>query len=267
MLEVTGLPREWVDGCNSMDEVWVPATFNVETFRASGVTVPIRVMPLGVDPGFLNPGITGFRPSDRFTFLSVFEWGERKAPEVLLRAFAQEFKESEDAMLLLAIYNRDPTIDVQREVARLDLPPSAPIVLMVNPEFADYQMGSLYRSADCFVLSTRGEGWGMPVLEAMACGLPAIATNWSGPADFLTPAVGYPLDVKAMVDAEARCPYYDGFQWAEPDAEHLRFLLREVFDHPDDARAKGLAAAADVAGNYTWQHVANRVTARLLELQ
>jgi GT2 family glycosyltransferase len=267
MLEVTGLPREWVDGCNSMDEVWVPATFNVETFRASGVTVPIRVMPLGVDPGFLNPGITGFRPSDRFTFLSVFEWGERKAPEVLLRAFAQEFKESEDAMLLLAIYNRDPTIDVQREVARLDLPPSAPIVLMVNPEFADYQMGSLYRSADCFVLPTRGEGWGMPVLEAMACGLPAIATNWSGPADFLTPAVGYPLDVKAMVDAEARCPYYDGFQWAEPDAEHLRFLLREVFDHPDDARAKGLAAAADVAGNYTWQHVANRVTARLLELQ
>jgi glycosyltransferase involved in cell wall biosynthesis len=117
------------------------------------------------------------------------------------------------------------------------------------------------------VLPTRGEGWGMPVLEAMACGLPAIATNWSGPADFLTPAVGYPLDVKAMVDAEARCPYYDGFQWAEPDAEHLRFLLREVFDHPDDARAKGLAAAADVAGNYTWQHVANRVTARLLELQ
>ena len=54
-------------------------------------------------------------------------------------------------VLLLAIFNRDPTIDVRQEVARLDLPASAPIVLMVNPEFADYQMGALYRSADAFV--------------------------------------------------------------------------------------------------------------------
>jgi GT2 family glycosyltransferase len=267
MLEVTGLPRAWVDGCNSMDEVWVPATFNLETFGQSGVTVPIRVMPLGVDTGYLNPGITGFRPSDRFTFLSVFEWGERKAPEILLQAFAEEFKEAEDVVLLLAVYNRDPTVDVRREVARLDLPPSAPIVLMVNPEFADYQMGSLYRSADCFVLSSRGEGWGMPVLEAMACGLPAIATNWSGPADFLTAEVGYPLEVASMVDAEARCPYYDGFQWAQPDADHLRFLLRQVFDHPEDARAKGKAAAAEVARSYTWQHAAARARSRLLELE
>lgn len=266
MLEVTGLPREWVDGCNSMDEVWVPATFNEETFRASGVTVPIRVMPLGVDTDYLNPGITGFRPTDRFTFLSVFEWGERKAPEILLRAFAQEFKESEDVVLLLAVFNRDPMVDVRAAVASLDLPPSAPVVLMVNPEFADYQMGALYRSADCFVLPTRGEGWGMPVLEAMACGLPAIATNWSGPADFLTAEVGYPLDVASMVKAEARCPYYEGFEWAEPDADHLRFLLRDVFDHPDQARSKGLAAAAQVAGNYTWQHVAARAKRRLLEL-
>jgi len=266
MLEVTGLPKEWVDGCNSMDEVWVPASFNMETFRASGVTVPMRVMPLGVDIDYFNPGITGFRPTNRYTFLSVFEWGERKAPEVLLRAFAEEFKGAEDVVLLLAVYNRDPTIDVQREVARLGLPASAPIVLMVNPEFTDYQMGSLYRSADCFVLPSRGEGWGMPVLEAMACGLPAIATNWSGPADFLHDGIGYPLAVSAMVKAEARCPYYAGLEWAEPDFEHLRFLLREVFDHPAEARCKGLAAAEVVAANYTWDAAAAKVKARLLEL-
>jgi len=266
MLEVTGLPREWVDGCNSMDEVWVPASFNIETFRASGVTVPMRVMPLGVDIDYFNPGITGYRPSSRYTFLSVFEWGERKAPEILLRAFAEEFKGAEDVVLLLAVYNRDPTVDVGLEVDRLDLPTSAPIVLMVNPEFSDYQMGSLYRSADCFVLPSRGEGWGMPVLEAMACGLPTIATNWSGPADFLHDGIGYPLNVSAMVKAEARCPYYAGLEWAEPDFEHLRFLLREVVDHPAEARSKGLAAAEKVAATYTWAAAAAKVKARLLEL-
>jgi GT2 family glycosyltransferase len=267
MLEVTGLPQEWVDGCNGMDEVWVPASFNVETFRNSGVRVPIRVMPLGVDVDYFNPGITGFRPTNRFTFLSVFEWGERKGADLLLRAFAEEFKESEDVLLLLAVYNRDPGVDVHEQVARLGLPASAPIVIMLNPEFADHQMGALYRSADCFVLPSRGEGWGMPVLEAMACGLPVISTDWSGPADFLHPGVGYPLEVKSMVKAVAKCPWYDGFEWAEPDFDHLRFLMREVVDRPDQARRRGLAAAREVAGKLTIEHAAARVRARLLELQ
>lgn len=266
MLEVTGLPQEWVNGCNGMDEVWVPASFNEETFRRSGVRAPLRVMPLGVDVDYFNPGITGFRPTNRFTFLSVFEWGERKGADLLLRAFAEEFKESEDVLLLLAVYNRDPGVDVHEEVAKMRLPASPPIVVMLNPEFADHQMGALYRSADCFVLPTRGEGWGMPVLEAMACGLPVIATDWSGPADFLHAGVGYPLEVKAMVKAVAKCPWYEGFEWAEPDADHLRFLLREVVDRPDQARERGLAAAAEVAGKYTIEHAAARVRDRLLEL-
>jgi GT2 family glycosyltransferase len=266
MLEVTGLPAEWVEGCNAMDEVWVPASFNVETFRRSGVRVPIRVMPFGVDVDYFNPDITGYRPSSRFTFLSVFEWGERKAPELLLRAYADEFKESEDVLLLLSVFNRDPTVDVETEIAKLELPPGPPVVVMINPRFPDHQMGALYRSADCFVLPTRGEGWGMPVLEAMACGLPTIATAWSGPADFLDEDVGYPLQSVGLVPAEARCPYYAGFEWAQPDYEHLRHLMRHVFLNPDEARRRGLAAAAEVASRWTWEHSARQVRDRILEL-
>ena len=266
MLEVTGLPPEWVAGCNSMDEIWVPASFNVETFRNSGVTVPIRVMPLGVDVDYFHPEITGYRPSNRFTFLSVFEWGERKAPEVLLRAYAEEFKDSDDVLLLLSISNRDPDVNVEQQIADLHLPPGAPIVVMLNPRFAAAQMGSLYRSADCFVLPSRGEGWGMPVLEAMACGLPVIATRWSGPADFLHDGVGYPLEPLRLVPAEARCPYYAGFDWADPDVEQLRRLMRSVVDNPEAARAKGLAAATEVASRWTWAHAAEKVKARLLEI-
>ncbi|MEA2717563.1 MAG: hypothetical protein QOI99_1880 [Actinomycetota bacterium] len=266
MLEVTGLPPAWVAGCNSMDEVWVPASFNVETFRNSGVTVPIRVMPLGVDVDYFHPDITGYRPSTRFTFLSVFEWGERKAPEVLLRAFAEEFKDSEDVLLLLSVFNRDPDVDVERQIADLELPPGAPVVVMLNPKFTAPQMGALYRSADCFVLPSRGEGWGMPVLEAMACGLPTIATRWSGPADFLHEGVGYPLEPLRLVPAEARCPYYAGFEWADPDVDQLRALMREVADDPEAARVRGLAAAAEVAAKWTWDHAAGKVKARLLEI-
>jgi glycosyltransferase involved in cell wall biosynthesis len=106
----------------------------------------------------------------------------------------------------------------------------------------------------------------MPVLEAMACGLPTIATNWSGPADFLREDIGFPLNVRSLVPAEARCPYYEGFEWAEPDYDHLRARMRQVIENPARARQKGLAAAAEVVANYTWEDTARRVRERLREL-
>lgn len=266
MLEVTGLPPDWVDACNSMDEVWVPASFNIETFRTSGVHVPIKVMPLGVDTGYYHPEIASFRPSERFTFLSVFEWGERKGPEILLKAFADEFTVSDDVLLLLSVINNDPQVNVHEQIDRLNLPAGLPIVVMLNCKLPAYQMGALYRSADCFVLPTRGEGWGMPVLEAMACGLPTIATSWSGPADFLKEDIGYPLNVASLIPAKARCVYYKGFEWADPDTEHLRFLMRHVYENPEKALKKGLEAAAHVASTYTWSQAAHRVMVRLREL-
>lgn len=265
MLEVTGLPKSWADGCNTMDEIWVPASFNIETFKNSGVRVPIRVMPLGVDTDYYNPHIKGAKPDDRFVFLSVFEWGERKAPEVLLRAYANEFKESDDVVLMLSVFNRDPLVNVQAEIAAMNLPTGAPIAVMINPEFADYQMGSLYRSSDCFVLPSRGEGWGMPILEAMACGVPTITTDWSGPADFISDDIAYPLQY-SMTPAIARCPYYEGFEWAEPNEEHLRHLMRHVYENAEEAQAKGAAAAVEVAANHTWQKAAAKVKSRLLEM-
>src|SRR5262249_5844176 len=164
---------------------------------------------LGVDPHYFHPGIHGYRSEGVFTFLSVFEWGERKAPEVLLSAFSDEFSAREDVVLLCKVTNRDRSINVHEEVERLPLRPGGGrIVLSVNDTIPSYQLGCLYRSADCLVLPSRGEGWGMPILEAMACGLPAIATDWSAPRDFFNAANGYPLAVERLVPAKAKCPYY-----------------------------------------------------------
>lgn len=264
MLEVTGIPDDWVRQANMMDEVWVPSHFNLQTFRDSGVTRPIHVIPLGVDPDYLHPQIAAKRFSERYTFLSVFEWGERKAPEVLLRAYAAAFTAKDDVVLVLKTDNRDGDVNVAQQIADLGLPADGPkIVVLYNREVPAYQLGRLYKAADCFVTSTRGEGWGMPILEAMACGLPAIATSWSAQTEFLRDGISYPVRVARLIPAVAKCPYYAGFAWADPDVEHLAHLMRYVYEHRDEARAVGARAAEVVARDWTWDRAAEKIMARL----
>lgn len=268
MLEVDGFPREWVRQANGMDEVWVPSRFNRDGFVASGVRRPVHVVPLGVNPDYFHPGIAGYpHPQGDFVFLSVFEWGERKEPWLLLRAFVDTFRPDEPVRLVCKVLNRDSKVSLKREIRRLALGPTGErISWLFNHEFPHYQLGSLYRSADCFVSASRGEGWNMPLMEAMACGLPAIATDWGAHTEFLHAGIGYPLRVRGTVPAEAKCPYYRGLSWADPDPEHLRHLLRHVFEQRDEAREKGDAAAREMAAGWTWDHTAERIEARLAAL-
>lgn len=267
MLEVDGVPEDWVLQSNALDEIWVPSTFNRETFLNSGLEVPIRVMPLGVNPDYFNPEVRAFRPSQRYTFLSVFEWGERKAPEVLLRAYHRAFSRRDDVLLLLKIVNTDPGVDVHQQIATMGLPEDGPpVAILYNQELPTHQMGSLYRSADCFVLTTRGEGWGLPILEAMACGLPVIATDWSAHTDFVTEDVAYPLRVARLVPAESKCPYYETFRWADPDEDHLVHLMRYVYGNRGEAKARGIRASEWVLKHWTWRQAARKIKTRLLEI-
>lgn len=267
MLEVTGIPRDWVRRCNAMDEIFVPSEFNRRTFAESGVRKPITVIPLGIDPALFRPDGPSYKIASYFTFLSVFEWGERKAPEVLLRAFTQEFSSSERVVLLLKVHNHDPGVDIARQVKAMGLrDDAAPVIFLFNQPLSEAQMPALYRSADCFVLPSRGEGWGMPILEAMACGLPVIATDWSAQTEFMNEGNAYPLRVKQLIPARAKCPYYKGFQWADPDYDHLRYLMRYVYEHREEARQKGQSAAAEVRQKWTWQQTAAKIKARLLEI-
>lgn len=265
MLEVDGFPPEWVRQANAMDEVWTPSTFNRDGLVASGVTRPVHVVPLGVDLDHFHPGIRS-RPSPHgdFVFLTNFEWGERKAPEILLPVFNRTFRRRERVLLVCKVINRDPRVDVRREIASFNLSPEGGrIALLYNREYDYDQLGVLYRSADCYVSAGRGEGWDMTAMEAMACGLPVIATDWSAHTDFVRPDYAYPLPISRTVPAVARCPYYDGFRWADPDPDALATLLRRVFENRAEAADKGRRAAAAMAARWGWPAAAARIVERL----
>jgi GT2 family glycosyltransferase len=268
MLEVDGFPRDWVKQANKMDEVWVPTEFNRRAFLQSGLKRPIHKIPLGVDPNYFHPAITGHpNPMGEFIFLSNFEWGERKEPWMLLKTFNETFTVREPVRLVCKIFNTDGMLNIREEIRRLRLRDSGgKISFIFNREFPYYQLGSFYRSTDCYISAGRGEGWDMPLIEAMACGLPTIATDWGAHTEFVHEGIAYPLRIRATVPAEAKCPYYEGFSWADPDPEHLRHLLRHVFENREEARAKGAAAAREMAEKWTWEHSAAKIVARLAAL-
>lgn len=265
MLEVDGFPAEWVRQAQGMEEVWTPTEFNRQGLLASGLRRPVHVMPLGVDTNYFHPGIRGFRnPHGEFVFLTSLEWGERKAPELLLRAFSETFTAREPVRLVAKISNTDPSVSLKERIRALGLKAGGGrISYLLNRAIPYHELGALYGSADCFVSTSRGEGWGMPVLEALACGLPVIATDWGGHTAYLHEGIAYPLRVRATELARAKCPYYEGLRWADPDEEHLRHLLRHVSEQREEARTRGRTAAQEIAARWTWEHAAARILSRI----
>lgn len=265
MLEVNGIPQHWVKNCNLMNEIWVPSHFNYETFRNSGVTVPIHVMPLGIDPNVFYPKpIT--TPDDNFTFLYVMCWQDRKKPNHLIEAFLKAFEGKKDVVLLCKI-NSTPNINVYEEMKKLGIPElGTKIKIIQNPSFTHHQMASLYNSVDCLIHPTRGEGWGMPILEALACGIPAIATAWGGQTDFLNENTGYPIRVKKLVETNSTDLHYKGFSWAEPDLDHMIELMQFVYANREAVRAQSIKTASKIIKQWTWTKSAQQIISRLKSL-
>jgi GT2 family glycosyltransferase/glycosyltransferase involved in cell wall biosynthesis len=268
MLEVDRIPREWVRRANAMDEMWTPTEFGRQAMLASGVTRPVHVIPLGVDVEHFHPGATRVaNPDGAFVFLANFDWSRRKAPELLMRTFNATFRRGEPVVLVCKIMSRFRTDDVPNEIRALQLDENGGrIHLIYNRELPHGQLAALYRSADCFVSPSRGEGWGMPLLEAMACGLPAIATDWGGHTAILQADDGYPLRIRGTVPADAANPYYAGFSWADPDAEHLGQLMRHVYENREEAKGRGVRAAARVRATLSWKATVRAIIRRLEEI-
>jgi len=277
MFETDRIPEGWAEKCNAMDEVWVPSSFNLETFSRAGVKEhKLRRMQEGEDTRHFHPANPPFHiPGARgFNFLSVFQWTQRKGPDILLKAFVSEFKEDEDVALILRCYGRSgPDSDLLPELLyfierdlRVPLEKTPPIILI--PGFIPNQdLPRLYTSADCFVLPTRGEGWGRPYVEALSSEMPVIATRWGGQMDFLDEANSYLIDYKlAPTPSNTDIEIFAGHEWAEADVDHLRSLMRHVFTHRTEAKEKARIGRSEMVEKYDRSVIMERWTKEIRRL-
>jgi len=267
--ETDRIPDGWAERCGEFDEIWVPSEFNRETFARSGVDErKLRVMPEGIDTELFRPGLAPLEIPERraFTFLSVFDWQQRKGYDVLLRAFAAEFRADEDVALVLKVTTiNQPWLDIESTLAfflerelGVALENVAPIVLL-NGLIPRADFPRLYASAGAFVLPTRGEGWGRPYGEALACECPVIATRWSGQLDFLDDTNSYLIDVEGILPTPPNLDLeiFAGHRWAEPSVEHLRQLMRRVSTRREEAAARARKGRRDMAEKWDGRRIAS----------
>lgn len=274
MLEVDKIPPFWAKALNTVDRVWVPSKWMKKVYKDSGVTTSIDVTPGGVDNGIFNPyrqPISELINNEKFRFLFVGKWEPRKGPDTAIRAFSEEFSEDENVeMIILAssIKMFNPQFNIFQKVLSLKLPSDRPELKIMDNMIRDYRdMGRLYASADCLVNPTKGEGWNLPLIEAMATGLPCITTNHSAHTEYITKDNVIMLndfELKKMADPEQMSLGFLQFgRWAEPSLKELKEKMRWVFENQDKAKKIGQEALKDIKTKWTWKHAAGKAIKNL----
>lgn len=247
--------KDWIHACNKMSAIIVPSQHTKNVLTSSGVNLesPIFVVPesyhssiddidlpsvdlgLKTDFNFLVFGqITGNNPeNDRKNLFYTIKW------------ICEEFKNDENVGLIVKT-NAGRSTKIDRVMTEKILKNLLTQVRGANPfpktyllhgNLSEEEVASIYRDKNvkALVSLTRGEGFGLPLLEAAASGLPVVATGWSGHLDFLNHGKYISIEPhlkpihKTRIDNKI---FVEGSKWAEVDEKEVKQKLRKFYEKP-----------------------------------
>jgi glycosyltransferase involved in cell wall biosynthesis len=262
------IPDGWAERCNAVDELWLPSEFHREIFVASGVErSKVRIIPCAVDSKVFRPAQTTRRDSSErsFRFLAVADAILASGIDTLVRAFIEEFSPHDNLSLIIHTV-RNPCgsafIDFEAELLfliektcgrKLE---DVPKITLLKGAISASERSRLYASSDAFVQPVRAEATGRYCLEALACQLPVIATDWGPLNGFLTERNSFPLEMARLSFARPdENEWVAGHRWVAPNADLVKHQMRAVFSDPTEAARRAEQGRRDVLRRFEWRAV------------
>ncbi|MBK9249242.1 MAG: glycosyltransferase [Ignavibacteria bacterium] len=269
--EFSALRKDFVELFNRADEIWTPSNYSRNAFIASGVDFnKVQIVPNGVDPTLFTPNGPRLELSTkkRYKFLFVGGTIYRKGIDILLKAYSTTFASHDDVCLIIkdmggdSFYKGQTAEAMIEQIRRVD---GAPEILYADAQMSEQDIAALYRTCDAFVSPYRGEGFSLPTLEAMACGLPVIVTDGGASDDFVDESVGWQITAGKRSIGNTINGYElteEGFM-LEPDGGDLSEILRFAFSHPVEGMHKGIAGSHRARTYWTWKRATIKMLSRL----
>jgi len=233
--------------CSKMDLVIVPSAHTKNSFENSAKSqTEIEVVPehyfyeLVEEPKPLELGL-----NSEFNLLAIgvltglTPFTDRKNLFYLIKWFVEEFRGHEDVGLVIKT-NRGRETAIDKSLTHVLLKnvldeighTGAPHVYLLHGDMSREEMNGLYKHPQikALVSTTRGEGFGLPLLEASAAGLPVVATDWSAHTEFLNRGRWIKLDYEISQIHESRRDnniFMPNAKWAEVKEESFKRAMRK----------------------------------------
>jgi len=191
---------------------------------------------------------------------------DRGGLQFLFQAFNEEFSNKDNIELRVHInpvYN-NPAWNIDEELKKIGLEKreDRPKILVTTDLLDENALRRFYNEGNVFVSTSMADGFDLPCIEAMACGLPCLVTANNGHCDFVNEDNGWIIEEGEFVNWSKEI-IYEETKWFKPDVTSIRRHLRFLFENQNSIQRMADKALEDVK-NWTWKCSAEKLR-RLLE--
>lgn len=265
IFESTILHPKQLDWLKSADIIFVPSAWGKDILIANGVAEKqIEVVPEGVDPEKFHPFVRkGYQTSsdEIFRVLVLAKYEARKGFPEILEGYAKAFGNDDSVRLILksdSLWMKTVSEEkYQQNLSELDdaiKKSNIENAISITGDLADDELFHLYNASDVLLFPSRAEGWGLPLIEAIASGLPVATTVYSGHTEFLkeiTSKIG--VLSHEMTKVTDSC---DAGMWAKSDPDQIAAQLQTMRTEKEKYQQLAHEASKHIRLNYSWQRAA-----------